>query len=145
MPIDRQVPLTLSKYDTGIHGQHVPNGPDTDHPDPESCTGLGRECDYGIYEGQYVEDEWNGFGRRIIANGDYYIGMWKDGMRNGYGRYVYNAAGNCSFVSGTSANPKPAVQIVVEEGQWVEDEFKGEPREVDSDEYTALLQTPLFN
>ena len=22
----------------------------------------------------YIDDEWNGFGRRIIANGDYYIG-----------------------------------------------------------------------
>ena len=53
-----------------------------------TCTGLGRECEYGIYEGQYIDDEWTGFGRRIIANGDYFIGQWKEGMRNGWGRYV---------------------------------------------------------
>jgi hypothetical protein len=57
---------------------------------------LGRECDYGIYEGEYIDDEWNGFGRRIIANGDYYIGQWKEGMRNGWGRYVYNSKPNKS-------------------------------------------------
>ena len=38
-------------------------------------------------------DEWNGFGRRIIANGDFYIGFWKDGMKNGWGIYVYQNTG----------------------------------------------------
>ena len=76
------------------------------------CTGLGRETDAGIYEGQYLDDEWNGFGRRIISNGDYYIGFWKEGMRNGWGRYVYNKK--------TAKN-----LIQVEEGEWLEDEFKG--------------------
>lgn len=61
---------------------------DSESSDPLTCTGFGRECDFGIYEGQYLDDEWNGFGRRIIASGDYYIGMWRDGMKNGYGRYV---------------------------------------------------------
>jgi hypothetical protein len=71
------------------------------------CNGLGRESDLGIYEGQYIEDEWNGYGRRIIANGDYYIGFWKDGMRNGHGKYVYNR------------------DHKVEEGEWLDDEFRG--------------------
>lgn len=69
-------------------GQHSAPPEDSESQDPLTCTGLGRECDFGIYEGQYYDDEWNGFGRRIIASGDYYIGMWKEGMKNGYGRYV---------------------------------------------------------
>ena len=77
-----------------------------------TCTGLGRECEGGIYEGQYFQDEWNGYGRRIIANGDYYLGYWKDGMRNGWGRYVYKL--------------KDSEQLIeIEEGEWIDDEFKG--------------------
>ena len=73
-----------SEEDPGIIGQLVDG----------MCTGIGIEADQGIYEGEYLENEWNGFGRRIISNGDYYVGYWKDGMRHGWGYYVYNSAKN---------------------------------------------------
>lgn len=66
-------------------------------------------------------------------------------MRNGYGRYVYNAAANASFASMASQqmSGKGPALIVVEEGEWVDDEFKGEPREVSGTDYATLLQAPL--
>jgi len=97
------------------------------HPD-ETCTGLGREVDYGIYEGQFAEDDWNGFGRRIISNGDFYLGYWKEGMKDGQGIYVYQNYSNV-------AND----QIQIEDGLWVEDEFKGETRNVTKEELKSVI------
>ena len=146
VPLDDSIPLTLSDYGTGIVGQQTCPPVGSNSPDPMTCTGLGRECEFGIYEGQYVDDEWNGFGRRIIANGDFYLGEWRDGMRNGYGRYIYNAALNASFslISNSQQPPEPPKQLVVEEGEWFEDEFRGEPREITPEEFLDIVKMPLI-
>lgn len=86
--INQNIDFEENPEDQSIIGQ-LEKGDD----DEVQCTGLGREVDYGIYEGQYLMDEWNGFGRRIIANGDFFIGFWKDGMKNGWGIYVYQNSG----------------------------------------------------
>lgn len=49
----------------------------------------------------------NGFGRVInLADGGYYIGMWKNHKMHGYGKRVYKN-GN------------------IAEGYWVDNQFKG--------------------
>ena len=137
-PVDFKLPLTSNPDDPSIIGQLVQNLDidDPDDPDPCVCTGLGREVDFGIYEGQYHEDEWNGFGRRIIANGDYYVGYWKEGMRNGWGRYVY-----CNIHKKSSGvqNSNEQNLILIEEGEWVDDEFKGEAKKVTPQELQDII------
>ena len=51
-------------------------------------TGVGKEINHIIYEGQFKDDIYNGFGRFIYSNGNYYIGNWLDGKRSGYGKLV---------------------------------------------------------
>ena len=46
--------------------------------------------DQSIYEGQFLNDERNGYGRLIWADGDYYEGLWKDDMKHGFGKYVFS-------------------------------------------------------
>ena len=50
--------------------------------------GIIRAIDenFGIFEGQFKNKAYNGFGRYICLDGEYYIGYYKDGARNGYGR-----------------------------------------------------------
>lgn len=40
--------------------------------------GIGRSCvnDKHIYEGQYSNDNPNGYGRQIWKTGQYYVGQW---------------------------------------------------------------------
>ena len=41
-----------------------------------------------IYEGQINDKlERHGFGRQILANGDYFIGGWRNDVQDGPGRY----------------------------------------------------------
>ena len=118
-----------SEEDPGIFGQMIDG----------VCTGVGKETEQGIYEGQYLDNEWNGFGRRIISNGDYYLGFWKDGMRNGWGYYVYNTQ-----VGKQRPGLNRAVaetDLVVEEGEWVDDEFKGKQRRVTLSDFLQNIAT----
>ena len=52
-------------------------------------------------------DKYKGEGKYIWKNGEYYKGEWKNGLKNGKGKY-YNKKGNIKF-----------------EGEWVNDEFLG--------------------
>ena len=57
--------------------------------------GIGRANYKNIlYEGQLVNDMWDGFGRAIYNDGRYHIGFWKNDMRNGYGRSVKKEKGS---------------------------------------------------
>jgi len=54
----------------------------------------GSICDYyytacAIYEGQFINDELNGFGRRIAADGTNSIGWYTNHILNGYGKKTY--------------------------------------------------------
>jgi hypothetical protein len=51
--------------------------------------GLGR-ANYGdlIYEGQFVDDKWWGYGRAIYADGRYHEGYFKNDRKNGQGRGI---------------------------------------------------------
>ena len=39
-----------------------------------------------MYEGDFVNDKYEGNGKYIFENGEYYIGEEKDGLRNGKGK-----------------------------------------------------------
>ena len=79
VPIDQSIKFGQSKYNKYIIGQLASNG---------KVTGVGKEINHIIYEGQFVDDVYNGFGRFIYSNGNYYIGNWLDGKRSGYGKLV---------------------------------------------------------
>ena len=49
---------------------------------------MGKEINHIIYEGQCKDDVYNGFGRFIYSNGNYYTGNWLDGKRSGYRKLV---------------------------------------------------------
>ncbi len=51
-------------------------------------TGIGKEINITIYEGQFKNDLYHGYGRFIFANGNYYIGSWQDGKRSGFGKFI---------------------------------------------------------
>ena len=78
-PIDQQTQFGQSSYNKYIIGQLGSN---------DKVTGVGKEINHIIYEGQFKDDIYNGFGRFIYSNGNYYIGNWLDGKRSGYGKLV---------------------------------------------------------
>lgn len=41
--------------------------------------------DHSKYEGQFKADKMHGKGRKIYANGEYYVGDFANDMANGYG------------------------------------------------------------
>jgi hypothetical protein len=54
----------------------------------------GSICDFYntacfIYEGQFQNDELNGFGRRISADGTNAMGWFTNQLLNGYGKKIY--------------------------------------------------------
>ena len=51
-----------------------------------------------IYEGDWIEDKKEGNGKEIYENGEYYIGQFKNGLRNGKGK-LYYANGNIKYES----------------------------------------------
>ena len=38
------------------------------------------------YEGEWVNDKPEGYGKFIYSDGEYYIGEWKNGLRHGKGK-----------------------------------------------------------
>ena len=58
------------------------------------------------YEGEYVNDKFEGNGKYTYGNGEYYVGEWKNGLRNGKGKFYKN--GNIRY-----------------EGDFANDKFKG--------------------
>jgi hypothetical protein len=78
-PIDQTLTFGQSKFNKYIIGQLGGNG---------KVTGVGKEINHIIYEGQFKDDIYNGFGRFIYSNGNYYIGNWLDGKRSGFGKLV---------------------------------------------------------
>lgn len=78
-PIDQGLAFGQSKYNKYIIGQIGPDG---------RVQGVGKEINHIIYEGQFKNDIYHGYGRYIYANGNYYIGSWVDGKRSGYGKLV---------------------------------------------------------
>jgi hypothetical protein len=66
-PIDQSLPFGQSQFNKFIIGQIGPDG---------RCQGVGKEINHIIYEGQFRDDLFHGYGRYIYSNGNYYIGMW---------------------------------------------------------------------
>jgi len=64
-PIDQSMKFGQSSYNKYIIGQLASNG---------KVTGVGKEINHIIYEGQFIDDIYNGYGRFIYSNGNYYIG-----------------------------------------------------------------------
>ena len=46
------------------------------------------DLDNGLYEGQFENGDYNGFGRYIHKYGQYYVGWFQNGKMHGYGKYV---------------------------------------------------------
>ena len=78
-PIDQTKVFGQSNSNENLIGQIGYNG---------KITGVGKEINQIIYEGQFIDDLYEGYGRLIFGNGNYYIGYWLDGKRNGYGKFV---------------------------------------------------------
>lgn len=78
-PVDQNLPFGQSKYNKYIMGQIGKDG---------RVQGLGKEFNLIIYEGQFKNDVYHGFGRFIYSNGNYYIGNWENGKRSGRGKFV---------------------------------------------------------
>lgn len=79
IPIDQSRSFGQSAFNQHIIGQVGSNG---------KVSGVGKEINHIIYEGQFQDDIYNGYGRFIYGNGNYYLGYWLDGKRNGYGKLV---------------------------------------------------------
>ena len=61
-----------------------------------------------IYEGNVIDDKFEGYGKYIYENGEYYIGQWKEDLRNGKG-ILYYKNGSIKY-----------------EGDFLNDKFEGE-------------------
>ena len=76
-PIDYH--LRVSENDTqSAFGQVDKNG---------RLQGIGRECQDFIYEGQFKDNVYHGWGRYISAQGVFW-GHFSMGLRNGQGKWV---------------------------------------------------------
>ena len=54
-------------------------------------TGVGKEIDKTklmIYEGQFKQDVFHGYGRKLFDEGQYYIGNWNEGQMHGKGKLI---------------------------------------------------------
>lgn len=78
-PIDQSLQFGQSKYNKFIIGQIGLDG---------RVQGVGKEINHIIYEGQFKNDIYHGYGRYIYSNGNYYIGNWVDGKRSGWAKLV---------------------------------------------------------
>lgn len=94
IPIDQSRAFGQSAFNQHIIGQVGSNG---------KVSGVGKEINHIIYEGQFQDDIYNGYGRFIYGNGNYYLGYWLDGKRNGYGKLVDT---NGRIYEGTWQNSK---------------------------------------
>ena len=69
-----------------------------------------------IYEGNVIDDKFEGYGKYIYENGEYYIGQWKEDLRNGKG-ILYYKNGSIKY-----------------EGDFLNDKFEGKGKYYDQDE-----------
>ena len=54
--------------------------------------GKGKEYyknDNIIYDGDFVNDKYEGNGKLIFENGEYYFGQWLNGLQHGKGKEYY--------------------------------------------------------
>lgn len=51
-----------------------------------------------IFFGEFKKNELNGLGTFIYSTDGYYVGEWKEGYRNGQGKYTW-AKGNLSLLN----------------------------------------------
>ena len=63
--VDQTMKFGQSKYNKYLIGQLGPNG---------KVSGIGKEINHIIYEGKFKNDVYNGYGRFIYSNGNYYVG-----------------------------------------------------------------------
>ena len=55
------------------------------------------------YDGQWINDEFDGYGEYIWENGEYYEGPFKNGLRHGKGKYFYSNGKikyECKYING---------------------------------------------
>ena len=57
-----------------------------------------------MYDGNWINNKYEGNGKYILEDGEYYIGQYKNGLRNGYG-ILYYKNGNIKY-EGDSVNDK---------------------------------------
>ena len=63
--IDQSRQFGQSRFNKYLIGQVGPDG---------RISGVGKEINEIIYEGQFKQDVYHGYGRYIYSNGNYYIG-----------------------------------------------------------------------
>lgn len=77
--IDQSLLFGQSKFNKFIIGQVGPDG---------RVQGVGKEINHIIFEGQFKDDVYHGYGRYIYQNGSYYTGGWIEGKRSGWGTLI---------------------------------------------------------
>mmetsp|Transcript_12893 Transcript_12893/g.19975 ORF Transcript_12893/g.19975 Transcript_12893/m.19975 type:complete len:216 (-) Transcript_12893:20-667(-) len=101
---ERKVGASDKSFNFDIFGQLV------ETKSGNQITGIGRANYRNIlYEGQLVNDSWDGFGRAIYSDGRYHVGYWKKDRRNGYGK--------------TYKKSKRTGEDRVQEGYWENDKL----------------------
>ena len=88
------------------------------------------------YKGDYVKDKAEGNGKYICENGDYYIGQWKNGLRNGKGKEIYKYGDS---YEGDCVNDKweGNGKYIWKDGHYYEGQWKNDLRHGKAKEYYA--------
>jgi hypothetical protein len=65
----------------------------------DSYNGAGILCDIAgnIYDGDFIDMKFNGFGQLKLSNGTSYVGQFKDGVYHGKVRIVNYNLGTINF------------------------------------------------
>ena len=84
--------------------------------------GIGR-ANYKniIYEGQFKNDKWCGYGRAIFQDGRYHIGFWENDRKNGPGKSVRRIKSKRTQEDGTSGSEIEDLREETEVGVWKND------------------------
>ena len=79
------------------------------------------------YDGDFINDKFEGNGKYIWKNGEYYIGQWKNNLMNGKG-IIYYKNGNIKY-----------------DGDFINDEYEGEGKYIyeDGDYYIGQFKNSL--
>ena len=77
-----------------------------------------------MFEGYFINGKFEGNGKYIFKDGSYYIGQWKNNLRNGKGIY-YHSNGNIIY-EGDYVNDKREGngKLAMEHGEYYIGQFK---------------------
>ena len=101
-----------------------------------------------MYEGDFVNDKYEGNGKYIWEDGDIYIGQFKNGLRNGKGTY-YNIAEKyrnpcIDYLGQFEVGSINGEEAYCYEGYWFDDVVQYEPEFIDGLHPNAVIQNAIL-